>query len=61
MTDKEKIFRFFTRVVNEQEKLMEGAKEYLLGELIVESEEELNDLIVEWEKERKDSLNWRYH
>lgn len=61
MTDKEKIFRFLDRVTTQQKRLIEGAKEFLLGELLVESEEELNDLIVEWEKERKDSLNWRYH
>lgn len=57
MTDKEKIFRFFDRVTEVQDRLLEGAKDFLLGELIVEDEEELDEIIAEWKKQKLEELH----
>lgn len=57
MTDKEMIFRFFDRITEVQGRLLEGAKDFLLGQLIVEDEEELEEIIAEWKKQKLEELH----
>lgn len=56
MPDKKTLFEYFDRLTD-LDMSVDGAKEYLMGELIVESEDEFNDIKKEWE-ELKDDNRW---
>ena len=48
MADKKSVFEYFDKLTDLGMNL-DGAKEFLMGELIVESEDEFNDIKKEWE------------
>ena len=51
--DKKRIFNYLDGLEALGVKEFEGVKEFLLGELIVESEDEVNAIIKEWKEEKQ--------